>query len=316
MIQIIGAGAIGCLWLAKLLQQGHACHIVSRSLPTTSTLHFTDQNNQRHTFNISHSQRLLNETEAQQQSVILVCVKATQVLTALLSQQQYINNDQTIILMHNGFGCAELVEDKFPNNTIVCATTANGSLLNEKLNITHTGVGPSYFGLFRHQSNNDTQQQIIANKFNGIDGLINAMPNSYWVEDIIEKCWLKLIINALINPLTAIHQIKNGQLTSPPYNAVFQPLLVEVFEIAQAEQQSFEFTELQQTVCNVITATADNFSSMNRDIFYHRQTEIAFINGYLIEKARQHNIDTPILKDLYQKIKMLEGNEIIPVDNH
>jgi len=316
MIQIIGAGAIGSLWLAKLLQKGYNCHIVSRALPLLDKLHFTDNNNQRHTFNISHSLNLLNETDEQQQSIILVCVKATQVLTALLNQQAYINDNQTIILMHNGLGCAELVEEIFPNNTLVCATTANGCLLNSKLDITHTGIGPSYFGLFKHQSNSSIPAKLISNDANSIDCLLNAMPDSYWVSDVIEKCWLKLIINALINPLTAIHQIKNGQLAVSPFNGLLEPLLIEVFEIALAEQHSFELSALQQTVCNVIDATAENFSSMNRDIFYHRQTEIAFINGYLIEKARLHNIDTPILKDLYRKIKILEARETTPADNH
>jgi 2-dehydropantoate 2-reductase len=309
MVQIIGAGAIGCLWLAKLQQQGYPCHIVSRSSPTSNTLFFTDNENQQFSFKVSHSQRLLNDTQMHRQSIILVCVKAMQVLPALLEQRQYINSNQTIVLMHNGFGCAELVEENFPNNTIVCATTANGSLLNAKLDITHTGAGPSYFGLFKPESLNNLKQQKILEQINC---LLKAMPNSYWVNNIIDKCWLKLIINALINPLTAIHQVRNGQLEHSPHNALFQPLLIEVCEIAEAEQQIFEFSDLEQIVNDVIKATANNYSSMNRDIFYHRQTEIDFINGYLIEKARQHNIDTPILKDLYKQIKRLEAREASP----
>jgi 2-dehydropantoate 2-reductase len=316
MIQIIGAGAIGCLWMAKLLQKGLNCHIVSRTLPTPDILHFTDQNKQQHTFNVSHSQRLLNDTKEQQQSLILVCVKATQVVSALLKQQQYINEKQTIILMHNGLGCAEHVAMKFPNNVLVCATTANGSLLNNKMDITHTGSGPSYFGLFKNNLKDNSHQPISGNTIHGVDCLLDAIPDCHWVDDIIEKCWLKLIINALINPLTAIHQIKNGQLTSYPYNGLLEPLLLEVYEIALAEQHSFELSELQKTVYKVIEATAHNYSSMNRDIFYHRQTEITFINGYLIEKARQHNIDTPILKDLYQKIITLEAHEIALAGTH
>ena len=126
MIQIIGAGAIGCLWLAKLHQSGYPCHLVSR--PSTKCLqqqlYFTDLQGQQHQFAISHSQQLLTAKVDEQQSTILVCVKAPQVLSALLNQQQYISPHQVIILMHNGYGCAEEVKQHFPENSIICATTA------------------------------------------------------------------------------------------------------------------------------------------------------------------------------------------------
>ncbi|MEL0661159.1 ketopantoate reductase C-terminal domain-containing protein, partial [Psychromonas arctica] len=70
---------------------------------------------------------------------------------------------------------------------------------------------------------------------------------------------------------------------------LIQPVVLEVFSIAEAEQIDIEVTELQQTVSNVIKATAGNYSSKNRDIYYGSETEIQYINGYLIKKAQQHN---------------------------
>ena len=306
MIQIIGAGAIGCLWLAKLHQSGYPCHIVSRASAKQpqQLLDFIDLQGQQHQFIISHGHQLLTTSLAEQQSTILVCVKAPQVLAALLNQQQHINTNQVIILMHNGYGCAEEVQQHFPSNSIICATTANASLLNKSLNITHTGLGPSYFGTYQ-TANKNHPSNINLSEY--IAPLQKAMTDVYWSESILNKCWLKLIINAAINPLTAINQMTNGQLQAPQYEALIQPLVLEAFSIAEAERIDFELAELQRTVSNVITATAGNYSSMNRDIFYGRETEIEYINGYLIKKAQQHNIATPILSDLYQQIKVLES---------
>ena len=305
MIQIIGAGAIGCLWLAKLQQVGFTCHLVSRSSPTTSALTFNDNQGVVHQQTISHSNQLLNATLIEQNSPILVCVKAQQVTNALLMQQTLISNQQPIILMHNGYGCAEQVLKHFPKNPIICATTANASLVNSPLNITHTGMGASFFGPFNTK----------AFKLKGIIApFLKAMKDVHWSEDIITKCWLKLIINAVINPLTAIHCIKNGQLDQPQYKVLIEALILEVYTISQTEKLDFTPSFLLQTVTHVIDATAENFSSMNRDIFYHRQTEIDFINGYLIKKAQQHNIATPILNDLYRQIKALEYHSPIAAD--
>ncbi|RBW46586.1 2-dehydropantoate 2-reductase [Psychromonas sp. B3M02] len=308
MIQIIGAGAIGCLWLGKLLQAGYPCHIVSRSVLSTNTLTLTDLIGKCHSFNVSHGMQLLHKTEQAQQSSLLVCVKAHQVLAALLQQQAYIKPQQAIILMHNGYGCAEQVAKHFPNNPIICATTANASLLTDALTITHTGAGPSYFGFYPGYESNNNHQPMEDRLNTYLHPLLEIMPDTHISNEIIEKCWLKLIINAVINPLTAIHQIKNGQLRCTEYAPLIQPLVLEVFAIAEAEQLTFDLNELQETVANVIKATAENYSSMNRDIHFGRQTEIEFINGYLIKKALQHNIETPILNDLYAQVRAMESH--------
>jgi len=302
MIQIIGAGAIGCLWLAKLLQSAQICHIVSRQKYPSNQLNFTDLSGNLSEMVISHSQQLLNSNLTEQQSTILVCVKAPQVVEALLNQRQYINSQQAIILMHNGYGCAEQVQKHFPNNPIICSTTANGSLLTNPLTINHTGSGPTFLGYFKKQKSQQLENQPPV----FFDAFEKAMKEVYWTENILEKCWLKLIINAVINPLTAINQINNGQLQLLPYRAQIQPLLIELVAIAKAESVHYEISYLQKTVSNVITATATNFSSMNRDIFYKRTTEIEFINGYLIKKAQQHNIAAPLLIKFYTQIKALE----------
>ena len=310
MIQIIGAGAIGCLWLAKLLQAKQTCHIVSRSAFISSKLHLTHLTGEEQQFTISHSHRLLNTKESEQNSTILVCVKAPQVLNALLMQQEYISSKQVIILMHNGYGCAEEVRQHFPNNPIVCATTANASLFKKTENpkiesplcVTETGRGPSFFGAFNtvdFKSHNKDLSKVIL-------PFQKAMQDVYWSEDIIEKCWLKLAINAAINPLTAIKQIQNGQLQDEQYMALINKILEEVTCIANAEKILLTMPFLQKTVSDVIQATAENFSSMNRDIFYKRPTEIDYINGYLLNKAKSHKIKAPILSDLYAQIKALE----------
>ena len=304
MIQIIGAGAIGCLWLAKLLQIKQTCHIVSRSEFPSSQLNFTHLTGEEQQFTISHSIQLLNSKKEEQNSTILVCVKAPQVLDALLMQQQYISPQQAIILMHNGFGCAEKVIEHFPKNPVICATTANASLfkkpeettIDTKLTVIETGNGPTYFGFF-----NSENSRLV----DLIKPFQKAMNDVYWSHDIVEKCWLKLAINAAINPITAIQQIKNGQLQDEQYISIIDKILVEVTAIAEAEKIALTLPFLQKTVSEVIHATSENFSSMNRDVFYKRPTEIDYINGYLINKAKYHRINVPTLEGLYHKIKAL-----------
>lgn len=306
MIQIIGAGAIGSLWLAKLTLAGVNTHIVSRKKTDSSYLHFTDLAAEQHRIKISVGQQLLNETQEQQNSSILVCVKAHDVLSALLSQQNYISADQPIILMHNGFGCADEVIKHFPNNPIICATTANACLVNSAFNITHTGHGVTYLGPFNDKAKHLTESIIPFTK---------ALNDVHWQTDIKSIIWAKLVINAVINPLTAIYQIKNGQLIDSKFSDTICSLVDEIYTVTIAEKLSFTKEQLLSNVYDVISATSENYSSMNRDIYYQRITEIDYINGYIMKKAEQHQLPCPTVISLYKQIKALERHSLTAEDN-
>lgn len=299
MWQIIGAGAIGCLWAANLKRNGQEVHLVTHSALSTNTLHYQDIAQQHIHFQLSCSQVLLNAIDP-----IILCVKATQVKQAIIDQRQRIGQQQVIILMHNGMGCAEQVQKLLPTNPIICATTANAALLHEPLNIQQTGLGDTFLGAFNQAG---THYEKIAAKLNA------AIQHTFWDNKINQKLWLKIIINSCINPLTAINQIKNGQLLDPKYKSTLISINSECVQIANAEGIPFQEQELMNVINRVIKATAENFSSMNRDILFQRRTENEYINGYLLNKAHQHNIYVPNIESLYQRVK--EAENISAVDN-
>lgn len=299
MWQIIGSGAIGCLWAANLLKMGQQVHLISRTNMATTKLHYQNLHGEKLVFDCPNSTALVN-----QYSPILVCVKAPQVKQALLQQRQHISDEQVIILMHNGMGSAEQVAEVFPNNPIICATTANASLLNGPLNITQTGLGITYLGAFNQQAKCYSELTEILN---------SALDNCFWCADIQQKLWLKLIINIAINPLTALHQVNNGQLINPPYQTQIEHIVQEAMPVLDKLDLQFDSAELLQIINNVINATAANYSSMNRDIHFQRATENEFINGYLLKKASQYNIETPLIKSLFEQIKVLENRSPTPL---
>ncbi|WP_354625110.1 2-dehydropantoate 2-reductase [Psychromonas sp. MME2] len=122
MWQIIGAGAIGCLWAANLKRIGEDVHLIMRRAAQSNALCYQDLQQQITEVAISCSASLKNDYDP-----ILVCVKATQVEQAIVTQRTLISDKQPIILMHNGMGCAEKVAKLLPTNPIICATTANAS---------------------------------------------------------------------------------------------------------------------------------------------------------------------------------------------
>ena len=118
--------------------------------------------------------------------------------------------------------------------------------------------------------------------------------------------WKKLAINAVINPLTAIHDLKNGELADTKYSTSISNICDEIAKVMSALGYLVDSAELVENVQQVITATANNYSSMHQDIKFKRQTEIAFINGYVTSKATELNIEVPHNLRLVEQVRRLE----------
>ncbi len=118
--------------------------------------------------------------------------------------------------------------------------------------------------------------------------------------DILPALWQKLAVNAVINPLTALHQCKNGELSLPHYSAAIGLLLQEFVQVATASGQDFSLDAIQSRVIQVINQTAENYSSMQQDFAKGRRSELDYITGFLLRQAEQYQLQLPAHQALYQ----------------
>ena len=296
-ISIIGAGAVGRLWGCKLASQ-HTVHFWTRDNCQQMAIHFsgteaTDSITPETSFQFDANQpALLASSE-----LVLITVKAFQVKAAILAIKAHLNPDTAVVIMHNGMGSQQTVLERLPDNPIIYATTAQAAFRPSENDVRHTGLGPTLLGGINPQA---ADYQVLGQLFD------DALPPCQWQDDINLPLWRKLAINCAINPLTALHNCKNGELAQSKFNRELTGICLEVAEVMSAEGYPVTGAELRQQVDTVINATAGNFSSMNQDICHKRQTEIDYISGYLIARAAAHNISVPHNQRLWQAIKDTE----------
>jgi len=101
----------------------------------------------------------------------------------------------------------------------------------------------------------------------------------------------KLVVNAVINPLTAIFRCKNGQLLDNPTRLTIMGLLIEeigpiVRTLLPNAPEMFSDQNLLEFVLSVARKTGANTSSMLQDIQAGRRTEIDYINGYVAAQGQ------------------------------
>ena len=288
-ILILGPGAVGSLWATKFKLAGHNVSLWGRSSNSEQLLQLDD--NPAIGFSNQHVPSVRNA------DLIVVTVKAWQVETAIEPLLPYISEDTIVMLLHNGMGTALLLEAKLPDNPLIVATTTHGAYKPSKEQVLHTGQGNTQLGGFNAKG---AQCDFLADVMN------HALPEVNWNPNINAALWTKLAINCAINPLTAIHQCKNGELAAPEFATKLANITYELVEVMYKEEIEVDFDSLHATIMQVVNATAANYSSMRQDVFHQRRTEIDFITGYLLQAAEKHHISTPENAKLYQRIKQIE----------
>lgn len=294
---IVGAGAIGCLWAASLAK-AHTVHLWTRSAQPQHKFAFSSLISN----SAAKAPKILklasNQPQLLQQSdCVLLTVKAFQVEQAIEAIQPWLSPSTPIVIMHNGMGSQAVALQKLPQNPILYATTSQAAFKPQPDYVQHTGIGQTWLGAINPAAQ---QLQLLANEFD------KMLAPCQWHSDIQQPLWQKLAINCAINPLTTLHQCKNGELAHPKYQTALITICQEVAEIMCAEGYLTTADSLKEQVDRVIQATANNFSSMNQDVCHHRQTEIDYITGHIVRCGQHYNIRTPFNAQLWQQIKTME----------
>lgn len=290
-ITIVGPGAIGSLWAVKLLQAGHSVSLWSRSSDTSTDLSLDGLPS------LSFSNNNIEKLSAS--DLVIFTVKAWQVEEAITPLLQYLDSDTILMFMHNGMGAVDEIATQIDTHPVVLATTTQAAFKPDRNNVSHTGLGQTQLGAF-----NQTGQQCMFL----VDVLKHALPAVSWNPQIKIALWAKLAINCAINPLTGLEQIKNGELADQRFEGILSSIVEELTQVMQAEEIVCSLDGLEESVKQVIQATAQNNSSMKQDMFYQRKTEIDFITGHLIKTALKHQIKVPVNQKLFDQVKEQENS--------
>lgn len=306
---IVGKGAIGLLWAAHFHKANRHAHIILRddlqertkALQIDDVFEFSfidiDKQPQRIAVTAS-SATLSNATQSSAIQKVIIPTKAYDALNAFKSIQSKLTDDAVIILCHNGLGTVELITPHLSaNQHLIVSTTTHGSYKNGN-EITHTGLGTTYLGTTNQTS--EIKAKSIAAELNRVLAPVHYSP------DLQIILWKKLAVNCVINPLTAIYQIKNGVLAEQKYASEISQILKEWHKVALCNDIPVSLTEMHDGVYDVIRNTAQNNSSMFSDIQAKRKTEIQYINGFLVKAAQNAKIDTPVNHALVNKVLEVE----------
>ena len=287
-VAVIGPGALGCLFAARLVQGGVKTHLVDYDPKRAERLAKNGITVVRQGDSLTAQPTVSTKIPAGQ-DLILVLTKSHSTGDLKLPPET------PVLTLQNGLGNVEMLCALVGSARVLAGTTAEAATLLGEGHTHHVAPGITRLGSWTSCATNAARDALAAG---GFEITITESPG--------QLLWEKLAISAAINPLTAILNVSNGQLLhNKETRQLMRDLVVEAVKVAATEGYRFEqsLVEIAESVCE---ATSENISSMLQDIRAGKRTEIEAISGEVLRRAQIASLPTPRTRVIYQLVRGLE----------
>jgi 2-dehydropantoate 2-reductase len=306
-IAIIGPGAMGCLFAAFLSKAKEEVWLLDKDAERAAAI--SGGGIKVEGVSGEWQSRAKAAAEAKEigpVDLVIVCVKAYDTKSAITRAKPLIQEETAILTLQNGIGNIEILSEIAGGEKVIGGVTNLGATLLGTGRIRYAGKGETVIG--RIDGRIPVAIRSIRELFNkaGLETRISR--------DIKGLLWSKLIINAGINPLTAITRLNNGRLVEfEGTRKILREAVTEAIKVAKRKRIKLIYDDPLAKVEAVCEATAANVSSMLQDVLKKKHTEIDFINGVIIRQAQELSIPCPVNSLLVDIVKTIEASYALEV---
>jgi len=294
-ILLVGTGALATLFAARLGEAGHSVSMLGTWKQGLQALRengarIMDAEGDERAYQV-HATDDPHEVSGAKFAIVLV--KSWQTERAARQLKLSLAEDGHALTLQNGLGNREtLTRDLGSSRVSLGVTTTGATLVGPGL--VQTG-GDGIISIEQNQALGPLEAALRSSNF-----------NLQIVDDAQSLIWGKLVINAAINPLTALLRVPNGELLARPIvRKMMASLARETAEVAAAEHVHLPFSNPVSAAEDVARKTARNISSMFQDVRRGAKTEIDAICGAVTKRAEFHGIKTPYNRACWQLVRAL-----------
>lgn len=288
---VLGAGSLGSLWATRLARAGATVRLILRNADRLQAYRASGgrltlvEKDREQTYEIDAQ----TAGEPEPITRLLVACKAYDAEPAVAALAHRLAPGAEVILLQNGLGSQDAVAARIPHARCLFASCTEGAFRDADWRVVFAGIGHTWLG---DPGNPATPSLLYTLETAGI-------PHE-WTPDIFTRLWRKLALNCAINPLTVLHDCRNGGLLE--HRSEVDALCDELARLLNSVDQAAAAQGLHDEVWKVIQATAANYSSMHQDVARQRRTEIGFLLGHACNAGQAAQCPVPGLEQLYARL--------------
>ena len=290
-IIILGAGAVGSFYGAKLSKlndvtlvgrQKHVDEINKNGLKITGM--------EDNVYRLKASTKI---EKIEDDTLILLTTKVYDSKKAISSIKNLVKKNTVILCLQNGLYSEDIVKEIVGDKCLVIRGISNCGLAFLKPGAVQYNTH-SYTVIEKSPISDKLENDL---KKCGLGGNVS--------ENIKYEEWKKLIINCLINPISAILGKENSAIADEKLHPLKKLIVDECLKVAEKDGIKFDIDFVKMV--DEMIKDSKNISSMQQDILKGRKTEIDYLNGAVVELGKKYGIKCPVNEGLVMIVKGMEN---------
>lgn len=296
---IVGAGAMGCLFAARLAEAGAQVTLVDvdrerLAAIASGGINLTDDNGER---TVPVGAAMAADVTGPV-DLVLLFTKGMHSRAAAASVAHIAGPDTIALTLQNGIGNADVLAEVFGADRVLMGTAHIPADFTGKAGVVTHGFGHLDFGGFTPA----TQE--------------HAVPVAAWLEragfkvkiaqDANHAVWEKVAFNAALNATAMICATPNAGMNNEPGLRIAADVVTETIAVASAKGIHLDHDQIMATIGNALQEHAHHKASMLQDREHGRMTEIDTINGAIAREGSALGVPTPVCETLTNLVKVIE----------
>ena len=231
--------------------------------------------------------------------LILICVKAWQVKETAQRLKSIVNENTIVIPLQNGVSAIDELKEYLDENNFVGGLCFIISNIESPGIINHFGIEPSI--VFGEINNAKTE------RLNKIKAVFDKSGIKSKISDDINADLWKKFITICVSGLLAVTKSTYGELRAlKQTRKMMIDLLKEIYKISQKIGINIKSDFVDKTVSLIDTYPYNSTSSLTRDVWEGKPSEIDYQNGAVVRLGHKYGVETPINKFVYNCILPME----------
>jgi len=298
-VVIVGAGAMGCLFAARMAEQGAAVTLVDVDRDRLSAIEsggitLTDDSGSRA---IPVGARLAEQVE-EPVDLVLLFTKGTHSAAAIASVAHLANAGPVALTLQNGIGNADLLAESFGKEKVLMGTAHVPADLTGPASVETHGFGFLELGGFTPGAQEFAAPVAELLERAGFEAKI--------AQDANHAVWEKVAFNAALNAMAMICGVPNAGMDNEPGRRLAAKVVDETVAVAAAKGIALDRDQIMRTIDAALREHAHHKASMLQDREHGRQTEIGTINGAIAREGAQLGVATPVCETLTDLVRVIE----------
>ncbi len=231
--------------------------------------------------------------------LVIVATKAWQVREAAIQIKPIVGSKTIVLPLQNGVLASDELKEVFPTGNVIAGLCRIISKIEAPGVISHLAVEPTI--VFGECNNSISPRlQLLDDTFK------KAFIKSKIADDIQSELWKKYI-SICVSAWLGVTRSTYGEVREcKETRDIMFSLFNEVADLARTRGVNIEVGFVEKTMSFIDTFPYDSTSSLTRDVWEGKPSELEYQNGTVVRLAEEAGLEVPVNRFIYHSLLLME----------